>query len=185
MRKLWQNQEVEHIKMSLEEIRSRARAYQLKIRLRNSMEYAAVAFIVIFFGLMIRGVQDTVMRLGDGLLIVGALYVAYQLHNRASAKAVPADTACVEFHRRELSRQLDFHRKIWSLYLAPLVPGIAVIIVAGAMANTGHVPHARLFITAYSCVCALAFFFVWWLNQVAARKIQRRIEELDARATES
>ena len=180
MRNLWQNQETEPVKMPVEQIRKRAQAFQRKIRLRNSIEYAGVVFIVVAFGFMLRGVRDPILRAGDIVCMAGALYVAYQLHRRGSSRTPPADVTCLEFHRGELQRQRELHRNVWSWYLAPLVPGLATIILAALMAQPGRLPHPRLIIAAYTSVCALLFLVIWKLNGRAAEKLQRRIEELDA-----
>lgn len=183
IRKLWHEQGEEPFKISLEEIRGKARKYERKIRWRNAVEYVAIAAVVVFFGLSMLRLDNTLMRVGEGLCIVGGLYVAYQLHRRGSARAVPGDmalTSCIDFRRRELERQRDYLQGSWSWYLGPLIPGMVVIMLGGAMANPGHLRHPRLFIAAYAGVCALAFFWVRQLHRRCARKLQGQIDELDA-----
>lgn len=185
---LWQSQPVERVTMSLEEIRRQAVSFQRKIRLRNLREYAAVAFIVVFFSFSIFKFPDGLTRTGCALLIAGVLYVAWQLHRRGSAKAVAADMAsetCIAFHRRELERQRDAVRAVWSWYLGPMVPGMAVIMLAGLLANPGHLAHPGRFVGAYAVVVALVFFLVGRMNQRAAHKLQRKIDALAEMEKES
>ncbi len=180
MRNLWQSQKTEPIEMSLEQIYQRAQAYQRKIRWRNAREYVGAALVVIFFGYTIWTVPQPLMRVGPALCIAGALYVAYQLHKRGSSKPVPSDISCIDFHRRELSRQVELLRGVLWWYLGPLVPGLAVIIINSAISKPGHWRYSQLFVALYACFCALAFYFIWRLNQRAADRLQHMIDELDA-----
>jgi membrane protein DedA with SNARE-associated domain len=92
---------------------------------------------------------------------------------------------CIDFQRRELERQCDFHRNIWKWYLGPLIPGLVVLICAGATANPGHMKYPRLFLVSYSLACAVAFYMIGKWNHNLARKVQSRIDELDAAARQS
>jgi hypothetical protein len=60
-----------------------------------------------------------------------------------------------------------------------MIPGMAVLIVDFAFAMQGHVKHAGLFVAAYSLIVAGIFIGVAKLNSNAARKLQKRIDELD------
>jgi hypothetical protein len=183
VRNLWQSQKGEPVKMSLEEIRSKSRKYQRMIRLRNSIEYAALSAVVLFFAFSIGRRPETLMSLGSGLCIAGGLSVAWQLHKRGSAKPVPADlgvASCIAFHRKELERQRDFFRGSLRWYLGPLIPGLAVIVAAGALANPGRLAHPKLFVGGYAIVTAAAFFAVWRYHQRCARRLQSRIDDLAA-----
>jgi hypothetical protein len=181
---VWRRQKVEHTQMTLDEIRAKAHKFQRKIVFRNLREYAAIAVVVVFFGLSMEK-YPPFMRAGAGLSIAGGLYVAYQLYRRGSAKTMAADLApasCLDFHRRELERQRDLLQGIWSWYLGPLIPGLALLVVGAGMANPGHSRNAWRFLSIYSSAVALAFHFVARLNRRAAQRLQRRIDELDAMA---
>jgi hypothetical protein len=181
---VWRRQKVEHTQMTLDEIRAKAHKFQRKIVFRNLREYAAIVVVIAFFGFSM-GKYPPLMRAGAGLCIAGGLYVAYQLHRRGSAKTVAGDLApasCLDFHRRELERQRDLLQGIWSWYLGPLIPGLALLVVGAGMANPGHSRNAWRFLSIYSSAVALAFHFVARLNRRAAQRLQRRIDELDAMA---
>jgi hypothetical protein len=181
--KLWRDQREEPVKMSLDEIRRKVRKHEWTIRRRNGIEYVAIAAVVLFFGFSMLRLENTLMRVGEGLCIAGGLYVGYQLYRRGSARAVRGDmalTTCLDFHRRELERQRDYLQGSWSWYLGPLIPGIVVIMLGGAMANPGHLRHPRLFIAAYAGFCALAFYWVRQLHKRCARRLQGQIDELNA-----
>jgi len=179
---VWRGQKVEHTQMTLQEIREIARRFQRKILWRNLREYAAIGAVVVFFGFSM-GKYTPLMRAGAWLCIAGMLYVAYQIHRRGSAKTVAGDLApasCLDFHRRELERQRDLLQGIWSWYLGPLIPGLALLVVGAGMANPGHSRNAWRFLSIYSSAVALGFHFVARLNRRAAQRLQRRIDELDA-----
>lgn len=179
---VWRTQSVEHTQMTLNEIREKARKLKRTTLFRNLREYVAILIVVAFFGSSM-GKYPPLMRAGAGLCIAGMLYVAYQLHRRGSAKTMAADLApasCLDFHRRELERQRDLLRGIWSWYLGPMIPGLALIAVAAGMANPGHLKRVWVFEGAYSAAVALAFYFVARLNRRAAQRLQRQIDELDA-----
>src|ERR1019366_2022108 len=183
---VWRMQKVEHTQMTLDEIREKARKFKRTILFRNLREYVAIVIVVAFFGLAM-GQYPPLMRAGAGLIIAGVLYVAYQLHRRGSSKTAAADLAtasCLDFHRRELERQRDLLRGIWSWYLGPMIPGLALMVVAAGMANPGHLPHVWGYVGLYSTVVALAFFLVARLIRRASRRLQRRIHELDAMQSE-
>jgi len=92
------------------------------------------------FGYYFKLVPGLVARAGAVMTIAGALFVAYQLHRRASSETAPAATEfeqCLGFHRRGLERQRDALENVWSWYLGPLIPGLAVFIAGTAIT----VPH--------------------------------------------
>ncbi|MBZ5695232.1 MAG: hypothetical protein LAN36_07710 [Acidobacteriia bacterium] len=185
MRDVWQNQKAEGVQISLEEIRRRAGKFYKQVSRRNLREYIAVVFVVLAFGFYIFHFHSVVVRLGSSLVIVGTLYVAYQLHRRGSARALPEDCGfecCLDFHRRELERQRDALRSIWSWYLGPLVPGLAVLIIGGEFAKPPGIPHHWLGFAVSVTFCTLVFVGIGGLNRWAARRLQRQIDDLKAAA---
>ena len=106
------------------------------------------------------------------MTIAGALYVNWHLHRTGSSRSLPADLGLasgIEFYRRELERQRDLLDTIWAWCLGPIIPGPVVFIVA-----------YHLHIGLSLATTALVFVLVWMANQQAARKLQRRIDELNA-----
>lgn len=182
IRRLWQDQTEEAVRMSLDEIRKKAQKFQQRIRWRNLREYGAAVFVVAVFGFYIWHFHEAFVRTGSVLVIAGTLYVVSQLHKRGSAKTAPADmalTTCLDFHRRELERQRDLLRGIWWWYLGPLIPGLAVFTLGGATANPNHPLLAWTFAASSAALVALVFFLIAAWNQKCARKLQRQIDELE------
>ena len=179
---VWRTQNVEHTQMTINEIREKARKFQRKIYFRNLRDYVAIAVVAAFFGYSM-GKYPPLMRAGAGLCIAGMLYVAYQLHRRGSAKTLASDLApasCLDFHRRELERQRDLLRVVWSWYLGPMIPGLVLLVAGAVLANPAHSTLAWAFGGVYSAAVALVFYLVAKLNRWAAQGLQRQIDELDA-----
>jgi hypothetical protein len=169
--------------MSVDEIRHQAGKFRKKIYWRNAREYVAALVVVVFFGFEFWRTSDALTRVGFGLMIAGMLYLIWHLHRKGSARSLPAEMGLasgLEFFRRELERQRDLVRSVWSWYLGPLIPSFVVLTVAFARTNPGHLRHIGRSLAAFDFVAALAFVFVWRLNQRAARRLQSRIDELNA-----
>ena len=185
LRKLWQNQKTEDVAMSIEAIRKKAHKFQRRILWRNVREYAAAVLVVAGFGFHFWTLDGFLLRTGSVLVILGTLYVVYQLHKRGSSQPVSAQTGlrpCLDFHRRELVRQRDALQSVWRWYLLPFVPGVAVFLLGRAIENPpGH--WAPLSVTVAGFV--IIFVFVIKLNQWGARKLQRQIDALDDLERES
>jgi hypothetical protein len=175
---LWRNQKTEDT-VTLENIHERAAKFQRRVRNRNRREYIAVIFVVVVFSWYIWVLPDWFHKVGSALTIVGALFVAWQLHVRGSAARLPQDGSAlgdVDFHRRELVRQRDALKSVWLWYLAPLVPGMIVFVIGTyhRFERIGR-PVNPMFVG----TIVLVFAIVWMLNAWAARRMQRRIDELD------
>ena len=178
LKTVWQNQPSEGIRMSVDEIRHRAGKFQKKVYWRNAREYIAAIVVLVIFGFDFWHTSDALARVAFGLIIAGTLYVIWHLHQRGASRSVPTEMGLasgLEFHRRELERQRDLLRSVWSWYLGPVIPGLVVLMVARARIDPGHLRNIGL----SSALIALVFVSAWWLNQRAARKLERRIDELN------
>jgi len=163
-----------------------------KIFWRNLREYIAGAVVVAAFAYYEWIFPGLLLRIGSALIILGTLYVMYQLHRRASAEPAPADlgsSTYLEFHHRQLVRQRDALRAVWLWYLLPFVPGIAVFLAGLAQSAmnqarfAGH-PLNMLqvagFIGGSATFVVVVFVGVWLLNRWCVTKLQARIDDLDA-----
>jgi hypothetical protein len=182
MKELWQGQKLEGARMSVEQIRASSGKFQRRVTRRNMREYIASIAAVVFFGFSFTRMEDLLMRIGLGLVVVGTFYVLWQLLTRGSPGPPPEDaglTSWVDFHRRELERQRQLLSSIWRWYLGPFIPGIAVIIVAAERGSSGRTENPGLVAAMYAAFCAVAFVAIAKLNSRAARKLQRQIDALD------
>jgi hypothetical protein len=180
---VWQRQTAEPLKMSIDEIRVKARKHERMIRRRNAIEYFALAFVVAWFAYNIWHLHAALMRLGSGLCIAGAIYMAVQLHRRGSAKALPAEMGLlsgIDFHRSELERQRDLLRSSWSWYLGPPLPGMAVVVVGAIVHNPSPSWRGTVFVVAFCVATALTFWWVRRLHLKCVKNLQRQIDELNS-----
>lgn len=179
---LWQNQETEGVRMSVEQVRLEAGRFQRKIKARNLREYFVAVMLILFFGFnFARAKGMPLARLGLGLLIAGIAYMVWHLLSKGSpgdANESAGLSGWIEFRRRELVRQRDLLRSIWRWYLGPFVPGLAVMVVWFVLANRSK-PVLILAATVYVLFVGAGFWWMGRLNVKAAHKLQRQIEELD------
>jgi uncharacterized membrane protein YecN with MAPEG domain len=179
---LWHQLSDESVNINVEKMQMRAEKFQRAIWWRNAHEYVAAGFVVVVFALhALDDASTLIMRIGAMLAVAGMLYVVWQLYRRASSKRPSPSTladACVPFHRRELERQRDALASVWRWYLAPLVPGLIVMLVAAPLeAGRGWATAAAFF-----GIGALLFVGIGILNQRAARHLQDEIDALDEAA---
>jgi hypothetical protein len=188
MTDVWKSQPPERNAISLADIRRRARKLETRVFWRNLREYVAGALVVACFGYYGSVFHSTLIRAGCGLVIAGALFAVFTLHQKGAARTVPAESAlrtCVGFHRRELERQRDLLRGVWTWYLLPFVPGLTVFLLGlfeSAMQQPHTPEHARTIVIVFALTaagCALVFVGIGKLNQWAARRLQREIDTLD------
>jgi hypothetical protein len=180
-RNLWQGQEVEKVSMTLDEVRRRAARFERRIHNRNVREYVTGALVIAFFTAQLWRARGWQM-IPTVLLIAATIYVMFQLYRRGSARPLPADVGIrgsIEFHRLELERQRDALHDVWRWYLLPFVPGFASVLVFTGMDRgiNSRLIGAGIFFV-------LVFAGIWVLNEWAARKLDRRIQELRAMETD-
>jgi hypothetical protein len=178
LRNLWQNQEVEEMKISITELRAKAAKFRNRIRRRNLREQVACLFVIVAFGGLFFKSPAAVPRIGFGLIVAGAIYISWHLYAKATPKGLPGDIGCangLEFYRRELEKQRDLLQDIWKWYLGPLIPGMAILVI-GSISNAP--PERRWFSSGYAVFCVVLFWGIGRLNYRAARRLNGQIEEL-------
>jgi uncharacterized membrane protein HdeD (DUF308 family) len=181
----WQIQPTDSFQISPADIHQMAARLQRQINWRNYREYLAAVFLIPIFG-YIFCVHDALLpRLGAALIIAGIIYAVYQLHRKGSANAVPSemgDRACLDFYLRELQRQYNVLRNIWSWYLSPFIPGMALYLI-GMTIQAAISPGAnklRVFLSFIGSALFIAsiFYGIYRLNQRSARDLQHQIDVL-------
>lgn len=188
MKELWQSQSTEGVRMSVEQIQAVAGKFQRRIHWRNVREYVAAMFLVVFFSYEFFRGNDPVVRAGFGLLIAGIFYLIWHLLSKGSWRPLPEDaglSSCIEFQRRQLEQQRDLVSSVWRWYLAPLAPGMAILLVAFYRANPGHVKYPAIIVLPEAIFFAVICVAVARLNENAARRLQRQIDELDEAGQEN
>ena len=179
--KLWLEQPVEGIQMSAEIIHKRAAKFERRIRWRNIREYAAAGFGAALMTYFFATAHDVLSRVEYGLFMGAMAWITVNLHRKGSSKTIPAglDTrTTLSLYRAELERQREAAATVWSWYLAPLVPGLAVLSVGRAIQSPHLLTWIRLAVA--DGLVAAGLVLVWRLNLRAARCLERTIDELKA-----
>ena len=176
VQRLWRDQPSEEVQMSAQEVRGLAEQFERTISRRNRREYAASAFVVVWFSVWAWFAESAVVALGGWLVVLAALFVVSHLHRHGAARRPAGEQEVMsglEFHRSELVRQRDLLRSVWWWYLLPFVPGMLLILVGYSL------ERPERWLLALGIVVAVTFVGIGLLNQRVARKLQRRIDDLD------
>jgi hypothetical protein len=171
---------------SLEDVRAGADRFYRVTRQRNRIEYAASALVVACFTAYAFLLPPLTARVGSVMVVLGTLFVAWQLRRLASAEPPPEAVGIspILIHQRaQFVRQHAALKRVFRWYLLPLLPGLLTMIVGpvvewGLREGFGWI-HL-LAVAAPLAVVASVFGGVWWLNQLAARKLDKAIREIDA-----
>jgi len=184
---LWQHQPIDSYKISLADIPKKAASMQRQIYWRNCREYIAAAILIPIFGYIFWAHDALLPRLGLALIIAAIIYTIYQLHRKGSARTIPSEmgsSACLDFYLKELQRQLSALRNIWSWYLRPFVPGMALYLIGmtipAAISKGSNMLLALITVSGSALFVALIFFGIYRLNQRAADNLQHQIDALNA-----
>lgn len=183
LKQLWKEQPVTTAPISLDDVRAKARRFNRRVALRNAIEYIACVLVCIVFGFYIVHFPHRLIRAGSVLVMLGACFVAWQMHRRASSQPLPSEAGAqswIAFRRGQLARQRDALRSVAWWYVGPFVPGVVVFRCGVEFELDASAPFARgwtanLFIAGV-LLCVIA------LNLFAAGQLQRKIDALDREA---
>jgi hypothetical protein len=167
---------------SLADVHASADKFYRKIRRRNLVEYAACVVVVVAFGSYVFTLPHILQKIGSAWMVLATFYAAWQLHRRGSAAspATAGQMSVYDFARAQLVRQREALSSIFWWYILPFIPGLAMVLIGNGMATpAGQGPPIWLRWLALALIAG-AFAGTWWLNRLGARKLQRRIDEIDA-----
>ncbi|MEL7728440.1 hypothetical protein AAG612_02765 [Citromicrobium bathyomarinum] len=168
-----------------EDLVKRSTRFERTIRRRNFIEYVAGALLLclevpafIMFVMM----GEPLMAGAMVLMLLGTLWVLWNQYTRASMQRRRPEEDCRSHLVSQYRRQADALRTVPMWYIGPLLPGVLGVYGTVAFKAIGEVDAWDILTEMGPPFGAtLAFFgFVIWLNQRAARSLQRRAEELEA-----
>lgn len=166
-------------------LEAHVRAFDSRIRRRNAIELAACALVVVIFlakalnlvpGVAGHTVATDIVRIGEVLVALAAIFVAVALHRLA--RPVPRSlekAGLVAFQIDQLQRQAAALRTSPRWYAAPFLPGI-VLIFGGHAARAG-VTLAWPLVGGLAALAVLAG--IAWLNLSAAKSFDAEIRWLE------
>jgi len=165
--------------VSQEEIQRGMENLHAKVRKRNLIGGGASLVVALSFALYIFLFKTALLRIGAGLTVASALYMAMQIlmfRNGPKPKNLKVSDP-LALYRSELERQRDFHRGTWFWSrLVAIVPGYLLFCAGMAIAFPK---------TARPTVGIVAFFiFIGFMavrmNLSQARNYQQEIDKLDS-----
>lgn len=177
---LWKSQPLDAETVSLDAIRGAAKNFNTTIVRRNRLEELAGCLAMLTFGVFAWIQENTTMRTGCVLIILGTLVMLYQLRKRAKIGVLPTQGVAgtyVDYFRAELVRQRDSLRAIWLWGVVPALPGVAVLVWGMAEKDPLGFPWLPML-----AMLLVPFAVVVWMNLKVARKMQHKIDEIDSSA---
>ena len=182
---LWRNQKPEENTVTLAQIHESAETFEKRVRRGVLIEYAASVFVVLVFGSYIWLFPGWMMKTGSALVILATVFVMWQMRRRMSAQNVPDANRLelIAFIRRELVRQRDARKSAWLWYIAPFLPGMALMMTGRwfqTHASWRSLARDHEIIIMASAVAVLVIGSIWLLQMWVAKRLQRKIDELDA-----
>jgi len=186
LQSLWQSMPDTSIKLSVEDLRSRARKLSNRIRRRFIIEYTASIIVIAAFAWYATWPKPAtpLWPIANIMVIVGTLVVLWNLHRVSRLRALPASESLdtlIGYHRQNLVQQRDALKSVWLWYLMPFVPGIVLWIAALWVSRPEGPAGDRMagFLIITSCWAAAVFAFLFVLNLLGTARLQRMIDDLD------
>jgi hypothetical protein len=183
---LWQRQSGSSFSMEPDEIQKRLLHFQGELRDMKLIGYALFPAMALWFAYwLVFTTQPIITRVGLLLLVLGMSFWVGQiwLYNRDHRKALAnseaaGQSSCLEFYRDVLVRRRNFHRGgwFWSRLLA-MYAGLffGMWEPLHHWHGSGNAPRSVNLLI----VTILAIVTVW-ANYRELRKLQRRIDDIDA-----
>ncbi len=179
-KRLWQEQPLEGMSMSLKEVHARIEKLGRAVRRRNLIGGFACVVVVLGFAYFFVALSNTTERLervGAALTVIGAGYIMGQLvvgKMKTAALYQGQAQASLAFYRSELQRQRDFHQGFWFWSrLIAFVPGPFIFCAGVAKANPGQAWP----MTIEAVLVAVLLIAAIPMNGRLARKYQRELDE--------
>jgi hypothetical protein len=179
---VWQAQELDAPRISLEYIRYRARSLERGTRFRAALNYIVCVLGGGFYGWAAWTQFAGLPLLQAAVTWYGlfAVYCMYRLHRHVVGQMSTADAGVFDtlrFHRRQLERQRDFRRGSWRWQWLAILPGLLL----QAVAMYVYAMPLQKFVTLVLVVSA-GFTLQYVMGEIRARRSQREIDALNSLA---
>jgi hypothetical protein len=180
-KRIWQDQPLEGMTMSLQQVHERIQKVSRMVRRRNLIGGFACITVLLWFSWFFVALTNPIQRIGAALTAFGAGYIMYQLiigkMRKQSARAESQAQASVSFYRSELQRQRDFHQGIWLWSrILIFVPGPFIFLVGMAQADAALTRQAM----AVGAITAALLIWAIPKNLRLARRFQSELDALDS-----
>ncbi|MHA6719941.1 hypothetical protein ACX40Y_10890 [Sphingomonas sp. RS6] len=151
-----------------------------RVRRRDAIEYVAGGIGAATFVWIGWSAPEPLLRLACGMIVIGTAFTLWNLWRRRPKAPDPGLTSAA-FYRMQLVAQREALASVWRWYLAPVVPGMLLFLLATGevIGRTLPLRHV-LFALATAGLPAVAVFVgIHLLNRRAARRVQSAIDALD------
>jgi hypothetical protein len=176
LRAIWKGQAATALQMTPQQLRTRAAHFESAIRrrqLRDLVSFALVA-VISAFGLLL---DNPVVRVGAGLIVLWALFSMYALHRFGSVDATPGDSnaqTCAAHHQRHLERQRDIALS-WPWGIGLAIPGFVLVVIG---LGAGARPQNWMFSAVMTGVFSFMYIGLVIYGKMLAQRWQREIDSL-------
>ena len=178
--RVWRQQEIESMTLTMDDLRGRSLAFEKSIRRRNLREFVAGSLALAVSAYQMATMRQLTAQLSMALLCAGMVLVLWRLMSRGAAASLPEEMGranCIAFHRRELARQRDLLSAVWRWYLAPFVPGLALLTMDAFVSSAGN---RRWLAVGFAAFVAGAFWLIANLNRHAAERLAAQVREIES-----
>ena len=168
--------------LPLDDLRKGADKLYRRVKRRNIVEYVACVVAIAIFAFNIFTMPHILQKVGSAMLVAAAIYAPWQLHRRASAVATESAGALpiYDFLRGQLVRQRDALKGIFGWYILPFLPGVSLVLVGNGLHAGSEEAGPPIWLRWLVPAGVLLFIgFATWINRVAARRLQKHIDEID------
>jgi hypothetical protein len=179
-KKLWQDQPLEGMTMSLKEVHERIEKLSRQVRRRNLIGGFACITVLLGFAYFSVNAYNSMERIGAVLTALGAGYIMFQLVGgkmKIGARGLQAQAESMAYYRSELQRQRDFHRGVWFWSrLIVFAPGPFIFLIGVAQAT----PTQARYMWIEAAVVAGLLLWAIPRNLRLSRCYQRELDSLDS-----
>jgi hypothetical protein len=179
--KIWQEQPMEAIQMSLDEIRRKARELQTKGRFASFAWITIGLILTIAFAVGFVRAHDLLPRIGFGVLGTWGLYGAWQAYRWMWPGILEAGAtygASLDFYGGQLERRRDYVRDIWRMPVLWLFFVGLALVIAPALIGTYKNPRLLLNAVPFFVLLLIWFIAFFYIRRRDWRSLQREIDEL-------
>jgi len=146
-----------------------------QIKWRNIAEIGASIFVIFIFSRIAFNAKDGLVKFGAALVIPAAIFIIYKLisvQNKRKPNGIALSIKDQLIHRKNyLIKEKALLKNIFYWYILPLTIPMILISIGSSV----------FFIATFLYLCLVVGFsyFIFWLNQKAAKKFDPHIEQLE------
>jgi hypothetical protein len=180
---LWQAQKKELDPVTLAHIHAKAVNFEKQVHLRTATNYLAIGFGIVAASAAAALLPRLpwLMRAGEILMVLGLVFVAWQLFRRTAPQSLPLlGESLMDTYRRQLIRQRDAARTEFWWSILPTVPGLLLMFVGIWLKGPAPGGTLRFYLSMMllPVLLTLGFSLAAYLIGRNVQRLQKLIDEL-------